>query len=217
MTRKPTRGVLALLTLLATAACKHTEPPPPKSGAFSISDKFFDVKALGDGKFVMLGYRSKILRTEDSGATWKPVAQPMQRSLARLTFVDDAKGWGIGHQGRIFATTDGGLNWTEQKSGTELSLFDADFPTPQRGYAVGDGSSIVMTSDGGATWTAGKIEMSMIGVREDMSLAIEDPIFYSVDCLDENTCWVTGEFGQIRLTEDGGKTWTAQHESLLGG
>ena len=221
MSRQRTRGALALTLALvagALAACQHKEPPPPKGGAFSISDKFFDVKALGDGKFVILGYRSRVLRSDDNGASWKQVAQPMQqRSLSRLTFVDDAKGWGVGHQGKVFSTTDGGINWTEQKSGTELALFDVDFPSAQKGYAVGDGSSIVATTDGGATWSAGKIAMSMIGVREDMSLAIEDPIFYTIDCLDENTCWVAGEFGQIRLTEDGGKTWSAQHQSLLGG
>ena len=221
MIKKPTRGALAASVLLLTGAlvaCQHVEPPPPKSGAFSISDKFFDVKALGEGKFVILGYRSKILRSEDNGGSWKPVAQPMKlRSLARLSFTDNNKGWGVGHQGKVFSTQDGGLTWAEQKSGTELSLFDVDFPSATRGYAVGDGSSIIQTSDGGASWTTGKIEMSMIGVREDMSLAIEDPIFYSIDCLDENTCWVVGEFGQIRLTEDGGKTWSAQHQSLLGG
>lgn len=207
---------LAIAGATAMTGCAHRDPPPPKSGAFQISDKFFDADALGDGKFVLLGYQSKIVRTEDNGQTWKVLDRAAKRSLTRLAFVDGQKGYGIGHEGKISVTTDAATSWTEQDSGTKVSLFDLSFPTPQRGYAVGDQSTLVMTTDG-STWRSGKIEMSMIGVRADMSLAIEDPIFYSVHCLDENTCWVAGEFGQIRMTQDGGMTWDAQHESLLTG
>jgi photosystem II stability/assembly factor-like uncharacterized protein len=50
-----------------------------------------------------------------------------------------------------------------------------------------------------------------------MGLALESPTFYGVDFLDENTGWVAGEYGQINITRDGGKTWEPQHASLLGG
>jgi photosystem II stability/assembly factor-like uncharacterized protein len=183
---------------------------------FGVSDKFFDVKAVGNDTFLALGYRSKLLRTSDGGATWKELSQPYKRSLARMSFVDSEHGWAVGHEGKIYATTDGGQNWSEQKSPTKDPLFDVDFPDAQHGFAVGDLSQIVITADGGQTWQGFKIEMSMIGVREDMSLAISDPIFYSLDFLDEKTGWVVGEFGQIRMTEDGGKIWGAQHGTLLG-
>lgn len=211
------QAALGIAAAALIAACAHSEPPPLNNPVIGVSDKFFDADALDDTKFVLLGYQSKILRSEDGGATWKKVAQPMKRSMTRLQFVDAQKGFGVGHGGKIATTNDGGTTWTEQSSGTEVSLFDLSFPTPQRGYAVGDGSTLVITGDGGSSWRAGKIEMSLIGVRDDMSLAIEDPIFYSIHCLDEQTCWVTGEFGQIRMTQDGGQTWDAQHQSLLKG
>jgi photosystem II stability/assembly factor-like uncharacterized protein len=183
---------------------------------FGVTDKFFDVDALGDKEFVALGYGNKILRTEDGGATWTLVGRLSTRaSLTRLTF-HGQKGWGVGHAGSLVATEDGGRTWRTLESPTEVSLFDVDFPSETRGYAVGDGSTVVWTEDGGRTWKSQQVEMSQIGVREDMSLAIENPIFYSVDFVDEETGWVTGEFGQIRFTRDGGKTWEAQHGTLLG-
>lgn len=220
MTKRGLRGLsvagASLAALMTLSACEKHHGPLPAGGVFGIADKFFDVKALGDNNFLMLGYRSKMFLTGDGGSTWKQVAQPDQRSITRVAFIDANKGWGVGHGGIVFATTDGGTTWTAQTSGTENSLFDVDF-IGDTGYAVGDASTILTTTNGGSTWTTGKIDLSMIGVREDMSLAIEDPIFYSVHCLDAQTCWIGGEFGQIRFTEDGGKTWGAQHASLLQG
>jgi photosystem II stability/assembly factor-like uncharacterized protein len=211
------RGIalVAAIGWLTALGCKHAPEPPPSFNVFGITDKFFDVKSVGGKSFVALGYGSKILRSDDAGATWQKAATPLKRSLTRLTFVENGKGWGVGHEGKVFGTTDGGKTWTEQKSNVNLSLFDVDFVNENRGFAVGDLSTLIATADGGKSWFAGKVEMSQIGVREDMSLAITDPIFYSVDMLDENTVWVGGEFGQIRFTDDGGATWAAQHASLL--
>ena len=214
MIRRFARPALALAVLLA--ACHEPEVPAPQFSVFGLSDKFFDVKTLGGGQFLALTYRSKVLKSTDGGQTWKKVSNPTQKNLTRMSFVDATRGWAVGHDGKIFATADAGTTWTEQQSGVTLPLFDLDFPTAEKGYAAGDVSTVVKTVDGGKTWTSEKVVMSTIGVREDMSLAITDPIFYSVDFIDENTGWVTGEFGQIRFTQDGGATWEAQHGTLLG-
>jgi photosystem II stability/assembly factor-like uncharacterized protein len=205
----------SLVLPLAVTACRQEEkvlPPPPM---FAITDKFFDVKPLGNKSFLLLGYQSKLWRTDDAGGTFRKLNPATKVSLTRMSFVDGGKGWGVGHVGNVFKTEDGGQSWAKEESGTEASLFDVDFPTDQKGWAVGDVSTVISTGDGGQTWKSEKIPMSQIGVREDMSLAISDPIFYSVDFLDEKTGWVGGEFGQIRFTEDGGATWGAQHQSLL--
>jgi photosystem II stability/assembly factor-like uncharacterized protein len=215
------RSRLLMATLLAVTvagiAChREAVPPPPRTG-FAITDKFFDVKSLGNNSFLLLGYRSALARSDDGGSTWKKLAAPTRRNMTRMAFLDGKTGWGVGHEGIIFKTDNGGDSWTEQKSGTKNALFDLSITTPQNVWAVGDQSSILHTTDGGANWNVQKVEISSIGVREDMTLAISDPIFYSVSCVDDNTCYVVGEFGQIRMTSDGGKTWGAGHGGLLGG
>ena len=51
--------------------------------------------------------------------------------------------------------------------------------------------------------------------QRETSLAVPDLIYYSVHFIDQNNGWIVGEYGNIRHTSDGGKTWDAQHESLL--
>jgi photosystem II stability/assembly factor-like uncharacterized protein len=46
-------------------------------------------------------------------------------------------------------------------------------------------------------------------------LAVPDIIYYGVQFLDQQNGWIVGEFGNIRHTSDGGKTWDSQHEPLL--
>jgi len=224
MTRKPSlasrlrsltlAGALALPALGGIACHREAVPPPPREG-FSLTDKFFDVKSLGPNSFLMLGYRSSIARSEDGGKSWKRLTPPTKRNLTRLGFVDGKTGWGVGHEGIIFKTENAGESWTEQKSGAKNALFDLAITGPQSVWAIGDLSSVMHTTDGGNSWTLQKLEIPMIGVREDMTLAISDPIFYGVSCVDDNTCFVIGEFGQIRMTTDGGKTWGSGHGSLL--
>jgi photosystem II stability/assembly factor-like uncharacterized protein len=214
--RALTTTAALVLTTCAGVACHNVPPPPPPREGFAITDKFFDVKSLGNNSFLLLGYRSALARSDDGGQTWKKLAAPTRRNLTRLAFADGKLGWGVGHEGIIYKTENAGESWTEQKSGTKNALFDVSVTSPQSAWAIGDVSSVLHTTDGGNTWSVQKLEIPMIGVREDMTLAISDPIFYGVSCADDNTCFVVGEFGQIRMTTDGGKTWGAGHGSLLG-
>jgi photosystem II stability/assembly factor-like uncharacterized protein len=208
---------------LGLAACHQVVPEPPPRKGFAITDKFFDVESIGKNSFLLLGYRSHISRSDDGGKTWKNLKPPTDRSFTRLAFLNDKVGWGVGHEGIIYKTEDAAETWTKEDSSTKNPLFDLSITSPNTVWAVGDVSTIVHTTDGGKTWTPpecctkdGKLPISMIGVREDQTLAISDPIFYGIACVDENTCFVTGEFGQIRMTTDGGKTWGAGHKNLLG-
>ena len=207
----------ALAVAILCGACHGDAPDPPPRAGFAITDKFFDVKSLGNKSFLLLGYRSVMARSEDGGATWKKLEAPTRRSLTRLGFADPKVGFGVGHEGIIYKTDDAGQTWKEQQSGTKNALFDISVTGPQSAWVIGDQSSVLHTTDGGATWNLQKVDISSIGVREDMSLAISDPIFYGVSCVDDNTCFVSGEFGQLRMTTDGGKTWGAGHGGLLGG
>src|SRR5262249_15175819 len=157
-----------------------------------------------------------LARSDDGGQTWKKLNAPTRRNLTRLAFLDGKVGWGVGHEGIVYKTENGGNSWTEQKSGTKNALFDVSVTSPQSVWPIAAQSSVLHTSDGGNTWNVQKVEMSSIGVREDMTLAISDPIFYGVSCVSDDICYVVGEFGQIRMTTDGGKTWGAGHGGLLG-
>lgn len=219
---RTTRRALVVLLIVAggwSAGC-HPEvevPPLPEAKISIIGDRFFDVKALSPERAIVIGYRGKILETPDSGRTWNIIPTPTDRALYNISFADAQNGWICGQAGLMLATKDGGKTWTEQKTNTDQYLFAVHPVSATHVFAVGDKSMLVETTDGGATWRPRKIGQSGEGVSADIALAVQDPIFYDVEFADEQNGWIVGEFGTIRHTSDGGKTWVEQQKSLLGG
>ncbi|GIW43543.1 MAG: hypothetical protein KatS3mg077_0825 [Candidatus Binatia bacterium] len=208
-----------LVALAFSFGCHRGEEPLPPlpQRLISISDKFFDVAALDADTAIVVGYGGKILRTSDGGFTWTLIPSGTQEALYRVRFVGADRGWICGQDGVILHTEDGGLSWSRQNSGTNAYLFSIYFVDPQFGWAVGDKSLAVHTRDGGHTWTLHKITSA---VREELSadeaLAEQDPILYDVYFRDREHGWVSGEFGRLFQTTDGGHTWIARERSLLG-
>jgi photosystem II stability/assembly factor-like uncharacterized protein len=218
MKARRTVAVLTMLAGMGVLGC-HPDvelPPLPEAKISIIGDRFFDVKALSPERALVVGYRGKILETNDTGRTWNLVASPTDRALYNIRFADAQTGWICGQAGVVLATKDGGKTWSQQKSGTEEYLFALYPVNATHVYAVGDKSTLAETRDGGATWTARKISQSSEGISDDIALAVQDPVFYDIEFADEKNGWIVGEFGNIRHTADGGETWVEQQQSLLG-
>jgi photosystem II stability/assembly factor-like uncharacterized protein len=216
-----TRRVLATVSIVATLALGgcHPEvevPPLPEQKISLLGDRFFDVKALTAEHVLVAGYRGKILETTDAGRSWNVTQTPTDRALYNIRFADAQNGWICGQAGIILNTKDGGKTWTEQKSNTEQYLFAIYTLSPTHVYAVGDKSTLLETTDGGANWKVRKVAQDKQGISDDIALAVQDPIFYDIEFADDQHGWIVGEFGTIHATSDGGQTWTAQQESLLG-
>lgn len=211
----------------------------------TFSDKFFDVAHVSGDVFVIVGYNGRILRTEDGGQSWQEIfadpaketgetettteeltkaaakqADPAKRprvteySLTQVEFVGE-QGWAVGHHGTILHSRDGGKTWTKQQVDSEKTLFSVSFVDALHGRVSGDESTFLSTDNGGETWNVQRIEVSTIGLSAETALAVPDVIYYSVDFVDAQNGWMVGEYGNIRHTADGGKTWDAQHLSLL--
>lgn len=211
------RAFCCVLVLWALAGChRQVEEVQLIDRKIAISDKFYDVEALDAQKAITVGYGGKILSTEDNGRTWERRDSGTRRGLYSVDFVNARDGWVSGQDGVILHTTDGGKTWTRQKSGTTLYLFALDFVTEQEGWVVGDQATYLHTVDGGQTWKLNKFSASS-NLSEDEELVAADPVLYAVQFVDPNTGWMVGEFGKIYHTQDGGKTWKEQQESLLQG
>lgn len=206
---------LALLTL---AGCHHYEPediPSADTRKITIADRFYDVAALDKQKTVVCGYAGKILLTEDGGMTWQLIPSGTDKALYSMHFADANQGWIVGQEGLILHTADGGKTWTRQTSGATVYLFSIDFVDAQTGWVVGDKATYVHTSDGGKTWLLGKLA-SEEGLSADEQLLAQEPVLYDVRFVDHKTGWISGEFGNIWHTTDGGQNWKTQQESLIG-
>lgn len=69
----------------------------------------------------MAGANGSLLRTDDGGSTWEPVALPLpaqgRPTFWDVHFADERHGWVVGDEGTIFATRDSGKTWLRQDTG----------------------------------------------------------------------------------------------------
>ncbi len=154
------RLTLATLLMLAVAAVPAWTLQP--SG---VNARLRGVSAASDRVVWASGSGNTILRSENGGATWRPLPNP---TPDRLDFRDiDAVGErvayvlsiGAGSLSRIYKTTDAGATWTLQFANADPGVFlDAmAFWDADHGIAVSDSANgvfvIVTTDNGGRTWT----------------------------------------------------------------
>src|SRR5262249_32337772 len=112
-----------------------------------------------------------LLRTTDTGATWRRTEAPVPNLRWGLDFVDADNGWligGVPGQGIIAHTANGGGSWELLKISRDMDNVDysrvnaASFVSPSEGWAVGD-TAIRHTLDGGATWEIQHVKRAGLG------------------------------------------------------
>lgn len=158
--------------------------------------------AVGDG--------GTVSKSTDGGLTWSKLVTDSTSDLRDLAILD-AIGTtvvAVGASGRTLRTSDGGATWTEIGVGSNTHLNAVTFVDALNGYAAGapaGGVSIVQTTDGGLTWSSFP---NGGNTRELFDIAVYG-----------NTVITTGDatstYASIRVTTDGGASWTnAQVPSL---
>ncbi|PLW81775.1 hypothetical protein CWI75_13585 [Kineobactrum sediminis] len=116
------------------------------------------------------------------------------RPLFGISFPDDGKrGAAVGGRGTVLLTSDSGNSWSVHEVDTNLALLDV---------ALAEDRIIVVG------------QMGLILVRDKDGTWIERPVdikerLLSVDAHADGLAVAVGEFGQVRISIDGGTTWAA--------
>lgn len=231
--------LLGVVVLTVLAGCHgEQEWEPLTEQKVYVSDRFFDVSVTGPKSAYVIGYRGKMIYTDDTGFTWSHVELPTDRSLFSIDFAEDGQhGWMVGEAGLILRTNDGGKIWTEQHADLWLDkacadpeerkfrteddpcshgyLFAVSVVDANTAHAIGDKSLYTRTTDGGKTWQTQTITIEGQDIDPDLALAFEDPVLYDIEFLDAKTGYIVGEFGKIYRTDDGGDNWREQQASVM--
>jgi len=159
----------------------------------------------------IVGDLGRVFHTVDGGLNWEIQSTGTKRPFAGISCPDRTNLWIAGQGGQIAHSKDGGKTWAAQNSGSDRQLLNIAFINPEVGLALGDFGTLLRTDNGGETW-------SKVSVPTDLQLPPDiaeivqpgDIVFYGISFFDKDHVWVSGEFGVIMASSDGGVTWHGQ-------
>lgn len=149
---------------------------------------------------VVIGNRGTILVSHDDGDSWRRHSLPGDSLTSFPTLVDidicpDNRFVVLDADRKIWTSDAKGENWSSKAITTEEEVLDLTCDAKGTLWVVGSFTLIMDSVDGGETWT-------------DRSI-FEDAMFSRVQFLDRAHGVVTGEFGSVYTTDDGGQNWQA--------
>ncbi|MDT8320178.1 MAG: YCF48-related protein [Xanthomonadales bacterium] len=112
--------------------------------------------------------------------------------------------WAVGTGGRIIRSEDGGVAWTIQDTPTKNNLQDIAAWDENRAVVAGDRGMVLVTGDGGETWI--EVEVPVREFGDQLLQARVDP--------DSDHAWITGAFGTLFQSLDGGRGWEMIHPEV---
>lgn len=143
-----------------------------------------------------------VLSCGSLAAQWKKMPSPGLESLDVVFFVDDMLGF-VGGFGAVSKTTDGGETWKKVVLPRKSNfIYGIVFPTREVGY-VGGAGGLFKTTDGGDSWLVVDSNMYAFAI-----FFISTDTGFAVDRRDNP---------RLRMTVDGGKTWTTKREYVANG
>lgn len=162
-----------------------------------------DLKAVrfADGTTgYVAGSRGVVLRTDDQGASYYPLATGITKDLFGIGIVsgNSAYAWAFGADATIIRTTDGGASWAVQSvpAGVTGTLRRGHFRNINEGVIVGDSGTVLRTTNGGSTWTK-----QVSGTTRDL---------HAVSFRNSNDGVAVGASGVTLRTGDFGSSWEVQ-------
>lgn len=105
----------------------------PQVDPAEVAGRQFDWRALevrGSRVWIAGIPGTKVLHSEDGGATWQMQSTGQNAPIHALSFVDNLHGWAVGALGTVLVTSDGGQTWKRQRSGGTRAAMLAVYSEP---------------------------------------------------------------------------------------
>jgi photosystem II stability/assembly factor-like uncharacterized protein len=219
--RSTTGPLLAALSLAAAttaSAVDLLELPAVQSG-MATQALLLDVEPRGDGAYVAVGDRGVIIVSDENGNGWQQASVPASVMLTAVHFPTPASGWAVGHDGLILHSSDGGLSWEKQLDGHELNeqiIAVAERIVAQYEEEV-EALQAEQTPDEMALEEAEfqleEAEFMLEGAQDDAEAGPVRPLL-DVWFRNEREGYVSGSYGMLLHTTDGGQSWDLVSERM---
>lgn len=160
-------------------------------------DAFYGLAVLPDGRMWAVGTNGKILHSEDRGQGWRMQRSTSHETLQDIAAWDARRAVAVGNEGVILTTSDAGLNWAPvqaPRSAISNKLMRVHASQDGSAWAVGSGGVLLRSRDYGNSWQS--------------AVQGEDTAWNGIAFNGARGCLV-GEFGRVRVTDDGGERWAS--------
>lgn len=148
----------------------------------SNQNDLYDVQLIRNTGYIC-GINSTMLKTTDTGKSWKSISLPTFLNARTLYFKDSATGFVTGENARILKTTNGGTTWVQKHIKTAAYAYDIAF-NGNNGLAVGNNAMAIRSYDFGETW---QTDTTFTTFKRLNSVCI----------LSDGNCWAVGDSGII--------------------
>lgn len=140
------------------------------------------------------GSAGTILRTDDSGLSWRTQSNPapVTTNLRAIVALNSDMAIAVGDNGLQLKTTDGGSTW-QPSTPTQKTLYGLAFGSPNSGLATGGDGVILRTTDAGNSWT---------NVLSPAVNQLNSVCFSGV-----TTAWICGNDGTLMRSTNSGGSW----------
>lgn len=198
-------GVVMAAAILA--GCSASADLKPGGGAASRSLYRFDhfQAAADNGQvLVVVGGNGVIVTSTDRGQTWQRQQVGRGAALVGVAACPDGRFAALDFFRQTWLANAQGSGWQAKALPAPERPLAIACDARNRLWVVGSGSTVAMSADAGASWTTQT-------VGEDVSAdASADVMLASIQFVDGEQAFITGEFGTVLATSDGGATWASR-------
>lgn len=138
------------------------------SGVFDASDLALAAESdphlnaiarTASGKLLVMGERGAGFRSDDSGASWRPIRLPYGGSVFGLLSLGGEQVLSFGLRGNVYLSDDAGSNWRKIDSGTETSLIGGTVSADGSVLLVGGNGTVSLRRPGESAFSAKHIQL----------------------------------------------------------
>lgn len=166
-------------------------------------------------RVVAVGDYGVIVTREQGASEWQQAEVPSSIFLTSLAFADRANGWAVGHHGVILQTTDGGLTWQRQLDGFQyIDLQIAYFET--RVAELEEALANAELDEDAQAELEFQLDDALFRLDNATFAKEEGPTkpFLDVHVASDGALWVTGAYGALLQSTDGGNSWQVRDAAV---
>ena len=163
-----------------------------KKAPIQRSDQFQSIAS--NGKLLIgVGSNGVIVSSDNNGASWKRTVLPGTSSLIDVAACPDGSWVALDFYRKVWVADPAASKWESRELTTKANPLAIACDSRGQFWVVGSRTTLLSSADKGASWKS-----------QDFG---EDAILMSIQFLDADNAIITGEFGHLLTTKDGGNSW----------